>query len=50
MPALGYTWDTNSSATYGFNSQLYPPVGQWSMVAYVITPTNSVIYLGYVDN
>jgi PKD repeat protein len=46
---LGYTWNTNSSATYNWNSGLYPPVGQWSFVSLVITPTNSTIYLYYTD-
>ncbi len=47
---LGYTWNTNSPNTYGFNSGLYPPLGQWSFVALVITPTNSTIYLYYIAN
>jgi hypothetical protein len=46
---LGYTWNTNSSATYNYNSGLYPKAGQWSFVSLVITPTNSTIYLYYVD-
>jgi PKD repeat protein len=46
---LGYTWNTNSSATYNFNSNLYPPAEQWSFVSLVITPTNSTIYLYYTD-
>ena len=46
---LGYTWDTNSPSTYNFNSGLYPPVGEWSFVALTVTPTNSTIYLYYVD-
>jgi hypothetical protein len=46
---LGYTWDTNSASTYNFHSGLYPLAGQWSYVALVITPTNSTIYLYYVD-
>jgi PKD repeat protein len=46
---LGYTWNTNSSATYNFHSALYPPTYQWSFVSLVITPTNSTIYLYYTD-
>jgi PKD repeat protein len=46
---LGYVWNSNSPSTYGFHSNLYPPLGQWSFVALVITPTNSTIYLYYVD-
>jgi PKD repeat protein len=46
---LGYTWNSNSPSTYNFNSGLYPPLGQWSFVALTITPTNSTIYLYYID-
>jgi hypothetical protein len=46
---LGYTWDTNSPSTYGYNSGLYPPLNQWSFVALTITPTNTSIYLYYVN-
>jgi hypothetical protein len=49
MAELGYVWDTNSPATSGFNSGLYPNANQWSFVALTITPTNSTIYLYYVD-
>ena len=49
VAALGYTWNSNSPATWGFNSGLYPPTGQWSFVSLVITPTNSTIYLYYTD-
>jgi hypothetical protein len=49
IAALGYTWNTNSPATYNFNSGLYPPAEQWSFVSLVITPTNSTIYLYYVN-
>jgi len=49
LVALGYNWNTNSAAAYNFNSQLYPPLGQWSFVSLVITPTNSTIYLYYTD-
>jgi hypothetical protein len=44
---LGYTWNTNSASTWGYNSDLYPPLGQWSFVALTITPTNTSIYLYY---
>jgi hypothetical protein len=49
MPCLGFTWNSNSSATWGWNSGLYPVAGDWSLVAYVITPTNETTYLFYVD-
>jgi hypothetical protein len=42
--ALGYTW-ANNGATYEWNSGILPPVGQWSMSALVVTPTNASIYL-----
>ncbi len=48
--ALGYTWNTNNSATYGWNSHLFPLPQQWSFVAYVISPQNTTIYLCYVAN
>jgi hypothetical protein len=46
MPQLGYTWNQNAGATYGWASGLVPPANQWSFVAYVITPTNATAYLG----
>ena len=49
MAELGYTWNTNSSATYGFNSGLYPVIGTWSYVALVIQPNQATIYLYYID-
>jgi hypothetical protein len=49
MPELGYTWNTNNSATWGFNSGLYPVSGDWSFVALVIQSNQATIYLYYVD-
>jgi len=49
MPCLGFTWNSNSSSTWGWNSGLYPVAGLWNFVAYVITPTNETTYLGYVN-
>ena len=46
---LGYVWNTNSPSTYNSHSGLYVPLNQWSFVTLVITPTNSTIYLYYVD-
>jgi len=46
---LGYVWSTNNPATYNFHSGLYPLANQWSFVALTITPTNSTIYLYYID-
>jgi hypothetical protein len=49
MPCLGFTWNSNGSATWSWKSGLYPVAGDWSLVAYVITPTNETTYLYYVD-
>jgi hypothetical protein len=40
---LGYTWNNNSAATYGFQSGLVPPANVWSFVSLVLSPTNAVI-------
>ena len=45
---LGYIWNSTTTSS-NFNSGLYPPVGLWSFVALTITPSNSTIYLYYVD-
>ena len=42
---LAYTWNGNSSATYGFNSGLAIPFNEWSFVAVAISPTNAAFYL-----
>ena len=47
--ALGYTWNNNNAATYGWNSHLFPIPQQWQFVAYVISPQNTTIYLYYVS-
>jgi len=46
---LGYTWNNNSSATWSWDSTLAVADGQWNFVAYVITPTNAVVYLGNLN-
>jgi hypothetical protein len=46
---LGYTWNTNSSATWGYNSGLYPVQNQWSFVALVVQSNQATIYLYYID-
>lgn len=48
MAELGYLWNSSSESS-GFHSGLYPPAGQWSFVALTIRPTNSTLYLYYVD-
>lgn len=42
---LGYTWNSNSAATYNYVSGLVPPSNQWSFVALAISPTNAIFYL-----
>jgi len=43
MYDLDYTWNQNT--TSGFNSYLFPPINQWSFVAMVISPNQTVLYL-----
>ena len=42
---LGYNWNNDGNA-FNWDSGLVPPIGQWSMVALVVTPTNATIYIG----
>lgn len=49
MAELGYTWNTNSAATYSFNSGLYAPLYQWSYVAVVVQTNQATLYLFYID-
>jgi hypothetical protein len=49
MPPLGYTWNSNSAATYTYNSGIYPPLGQWSFVALVIDQADASLYVYYLD-
>ncbi len=49
MAALGYTWNTNAQATWGFNSGLYPLQGNWNFVALVIQTNSATIYLCDID-
>ncbi len=41
---LGFSWN-NAEPTYDFDSGLAVPVGQWSFVALVMTPTTATLYL-----
>jgi hypothetical protein len=45
MTELGYVWNDNSSLTWNHDSNLYPPLNQWSFVALTVTPGNATIYL-----
>src|SRR5208282_197762 len=49
VSSLGYTWNTNNSDTWGWNTGLYPPIGNWSFVALVTEPTQATIYMYYID-
>lgn len=40
--SLGYHWNDNQ---YSYQSELFPPVDQWSFVALVITPSGAIFYL-----
>jgi hypothetical protein len=42
--SLGYTWNSDQN-TYNWDSQLYVPLNQWSLVALTVTPTNATIYM-----
>jgi hypothetical protein len=42
---IGYTWNGGNQETWGFYSELRPPIGEWSFTALVIEPTNAVLYL-----
>jgi hypothetical protein len=43
---LGYTWNEGGSAAFEFwDSGIMPPVDQWSMVALVIEPPNTILYV-----
>jgi hypothetical protein len=41
---LGYTWN-NDANTWGWSSGLQPPANQWSLVAMVVQPAGTVVYL-----
>jgi hypothetical protein len=43
MAELAYTWNQNS--TWRFDSLLYPPANQWSLVVMVIEPSQGTLYL-----
>ncbi len=41
---LGYTWNSNSAATYNFVSGLVPRTNEWNFVALAVSPTNAILY------
>ena len=42
--SLGYTWNSDQN-TYNWDSHVYVPLSQWSLVALTVTPTDATIYL-----
>lgn len=42
---VGYVWEDLTTSSFFFDTQLLPPVGQWSMVAAVITPRAGTVYV-----
>src|SRR5216117_268407 len=49
MPPLGYVWNNNAQATWGWNSGLYPLSSSWNFAALVIRSNSATMYLCYVD-
>jgi hypothetical protein len=45
MSELGYTWNQNNADTYDWDSSLFPPLNEWSLVAMTIAPTQATLYL-----
>lgn len=43
--AMGYNWHGGDGNQWTY-SAFSPPVGQWSFLALVITPTNAIFYMG----
>ena len=41
---IGYTWNAASN-TYGWQSGLYAPLGEWFMHAVTVSPTSATVYL-----
>ena len=50
MAELGYTWNTNNPTSYYYHSHLYLKAQTWTFAAWTITPTNTSIYMYYIDN
>ena len=42
---IGYAWNDITGASIFWDSQIFPPINQWSFVGVVITPTNSTLYV-----
>ncbi len=41
---LGYTFNSNSAATFNFVSHLVPLTNAWSFVGLVVSPTNAILF------
>ena len=46
LNTIGYTWNQNNINTYGWNTGLVTPPGQWSFVALAIAPNQAGMYVG----
>ena len=42
--SLGYTWNSDPN-TFNWDSQIYVPLNQWSLVVLTVTPTNATVYV-----
>src|SRR6185369_16565193 len=49
MPALGYTWNNNAQATWGWNSGIHPVAGAWQLAVLVVASNSATVYLHYID-
>lgn len=45
---LNYSWN-DAGNTWGFNSQLIPPDGEWTLAAVVVRPAYALFYMGSVS-
>jgi hypothetical protein len=43
--SVGYTWGSNGASTYNWDSQLYAPNNQWSMIAISVSANSTIAYL-----
>lgn len=42
---IGYSWNNDAPATWQWNSGLFAPSNQWSLVVLTVTPTNAIMYV-----
>jgi hypothetical protein len=43
--SVGYTWGSNGATTYNWDSQLYAPNNQWSMIAISVSANSTTAFL-----